>query len=535
MNRHKNRGQISVFACAMICVFLILILTVLQCIRLWEGKAKSEQAVVAATSSLKGDFQPDLFRRYHLLALDRTYYGRGEGYLEERVKKYLEFNLIPSHGLYNFQVQEAMLSDVKTLVENEQYGFRQQIQTYMEQRLPIAVVEEVIEKENGQESSQGRGELLAGLEEARQEEGVEFSMDSLDHPTNEQLRLSGLEEILNSQGIADTENITVEDLMNMNLAEQELLTDPQSALESLMGTDILYLVMPEQVMTVSRNQIPTTGLPSRENAQNHADAVWFENERIQSVSELTAFLSQNLSGPSFDDLSFDTAEVYGITYALDSFQYLGNTEKGDMDTEDEYHALEFEVEYMIAGQLSDYENLSKIAEELCLLRLVPNAAYAFTNQEMKDTALLLSALILAPIGLAGVVKPASYVFLACWAYGESIMDVRCLFQGECVPIMKDKDSWQLSLNNLQNIATEEASGCDRENGLNYEEHLMLLLAVMPDSGLKYDRMLDLMQLNIQQKIPQFQIKNCIYGFQLQAEISENRSTWYFEEKGSYLP
>ena len=530
MNRHKNRGQISVFACAMISVFLILILTVLQCIRLWEGKAKSGQAVVAATDSLKGDFQPDLFRRYHLLALDQTYYGRGEGYLEERVKEYLEYNLNPSHGLYDFQVQEAMLSDVKTLVEDEQYGFRQQIQAYMEQRLPIAVVEQVIEKASGQESDQGQEISFAGLEEE-----MEFSSDSLDHPTSEQLRLSGLEEILNSQGITDSEDITMEDLMNMNLAERGLITDPQNALESLMGTDILYLIMPEQVMTVSKNQIPTTGLPSGENAQDHTDAVWFENRTPQSVSNLTTLLSQNPSGLSFDDVSFDTEEVYGIIYALDSFQYFGNTEEAKTDTEGEYHALEYEVEYMIAGQLSDYENLSKIAEELCLLRLVPNAAYAFTNQDMKDTALLLSALVLAPVGLAEVAEPVSYVLLACWAYGESIMDVRCLFQGECVPLMKDKDSWQLSLNGLQNIATEEVSGCDRENGLNYEEHLILLLATMPDLKLKYDRMLDLMQLNIQRKIPQFQIKNCIYEFQLQAEISESHNTWYFEEKGSYLP
>lgn len=535
MNRHRNRGQISVFTCAMVCVFLILILTVLQCIRLWEGRAKSGQAVVAATDSLKGDFQPDLFRYYHLLALDRTYYGRGEGYLEERAKEYLEYNLNPSHGLYNFQVQEAMLSDAQTLVEDERYGFRQQIQAYMEQRFPIAVVEQVIEKVNGQESSQEQERLFTGLETLESEEGVEFSMDSMETPTNEQLRLSGLEDILSSQGITDTENVTMEELMDMNLAEQELITDPQKALESLTGTDILYLVMPEQVMTVSRNQIPTMGLPSRESVQNHTDTVWFENGKIQSVSDLTTLLSQNSSGLSFDDVSFDMEEIYGITYALDSFQYFGNTEEGKTDTESEYHALEYEVEYMIAGQLSDYENLSQIAEELCLLRLVPNAAYAFTNQEMKDTALLLSTLILAPVGMAGAAKPVSYVFLACWAYGESIMDVRCLFQGECVPLMKDKNSWQLSLNGLQNLATEEVSGCDRENGLNYEEYLILLLATMPDSKLKYDRMLDIIQLNIQQKIPRFQIKNCIYEFQLQAKISEGRNIWCFEEKGSYLP
>ena len=36
----------------------------------------------------------------------------------------------------------------------------------------------------------------------------------------------------------------------------------------------------------------------------------------------------------------------------------------------------------------------------------------------------------------------------CWAYGESIMDLRALLQGGKIPLVKDRDSWQLSLGSL---------------------------------------------------------------------------------------
>lgn len=43
MKGMRNKGQITVFICLMVCVFLMLVLTVLQGIRIREGEAKCSQ------------------------------------------------------------------------------------------------------------------------------------------------------------------------------------------------------------------------------------------------------------------------------------------------------------------------------------------------------------------------------------------------------------------------------------------------------------------------------------------------------------
>ena len=142
--KKRNRGQISVYVCAMLGVFLILLVTILQGIRIWEGKAKCAQAVSGVVDSIKGDYQPDLFRRYHLFALDKTYYGKGEGYLEERAIEYLNYNLNPSQSIYDYQVQEVALTNTVSLTENNLSPFKKQIQEYMELKLPINLLEEIL-------------------------------------------------------------------------------------------------------------------------------------------------------------------------------------------------------------------------------------------------------------------------------------------------------------------------------------------------------------------------------------------------------
>lgn len=530
--KKRNRGQISVYACAMLCVFLMLILTVLQGAGIWEGRAKCNQSVAAAVNSIKGDYQPDLFRRYHILALDKTYYGRGEGYLEERVKEFLEYNLNPERGIYHFNVNEVLLKDTRALTEDELTGYRQQLVDYMKQKLPINVLEALFDKAGDTGTSAEKETLSTELEgmEVLSDNG-EFSLNELDAPTAERFRLLGLEDTLASQGITDFGNLTLEDLLELNLTEQGLLPNPQDVMKNFGSMDILYIVMPEQAASVSKESVNLEYTPSSGSVSGSQNTG--RNGNIQGISDIMDMLSEESFQEALHHLPREEEELYGIAYALDSFRHYGDAwnERDTMES----HVLECETEYILAGQASDYDNLTEIAEELSLIRFVPNAVYAFGDEEMKEAALLLAALILAPVGLEGAAEPVSYIFLACWAYAESLMDVRCLLQEEYVPFIKNRDTWQLSLNGIQNLASKEPCGCEQSKGMNYEEYLAVLLAIMPEPNRKYYRMLDVTQLNIQESIPGFKIDNCIYEFQLQAEIQEGSYTWYLEGEGSYFP
>lgn len=501
--KKRNRGQISVYVCAMLGVFLILLVTILQGIRIWEGKAKCAQAVSGVVDSIKGDYQPDLFRRYHLFALDKTYYGKGEGYLEERAIEYLNYNLNPSQSIYDYQVQEVALTNTVSLTENNLSPFKKQIQEYMELKLPINLLEEILN--------------LSDVESfENQEEFLTTQWNFL------------------SDGTKKRKNPLAYDLgvIQGDIEILENLIDPRKAMEDALQSGILYVVMPEQAGEISREAQDFSKAPSTE------AGMYMENwENPFSIQEWNQMEQWNQLEPWEVDKQFDsdmcssvgTQDLYGIAYALDSFQYAGNAFE-----DEEYHALEYEVEYLIAGKNSDYANMTEVAERICLMRFVTNGAYAFSNETMQEEALLLAAVLLTPVGLAEAAEPVSYVLLACWAYGESLLDVKALLQGESVPIIKDKDTWQLSLNGLMDIATEEVSGTETELGdLNYESYLILLLAMTPDTDMKYYRMLDIMQWNIQEDIPEFEIEHCICGFQLQVEIVESEYVWHIETEGSY--
>ena len=57
------------------------------------------------------------------------------------------------------------------------------------------------------------------------------------------------------------------------------------------------------------------------------------------------------------------------------------------------------------------------------------------------------------------------------------MDLRSLLAGNRVPLIKSKESWQLSLSSLLTLGTEEDQneGMDTEGGLLYREYLRMLL------------------------------------------------------------
>ena len=185
------------------------------------------------------------------------------------------------------------------------------------------------------------------------------------------------------------------------------------------------------------------------------------------------------------------------------------------------------------GKASDAENVKAMANRLLVIRLIPNMIFAFTDKEMEMQAETVATIICVPIDMEALIEPLTYVFLACWGYAESIMDVKALFQGERVPVIKSDQTWQLSITNIAALAEQEvpktsnAQGQDNMEdqdaslGLNYSEYMAIMLALMPDSNVKYYRMLDVMELNIQEAVPEFEIEHGIDGFRLQTQLEEH--------------
>lgn len=160
-------------------------------------------------------------------------------------------------------------------------------------------------------------------------------------------------------------------------------------------------------------------------------------------------------------------------------------------------ALDYELEYIYAGKASDRENLKEVLKKLLLVRLASNYSYLQSSASKKSEAKAVSLALCSAALLPEAAEVTAQVVLACWAYGESIVDLRSLLKSGHVPLKKDDNSWQLSLSGLMNFEENEriSDGKDNQSGWDYNDYLRMLLYLANKTKMKY-RALDIIELNL---------------------------------------
>lgn len=154
------------------------------------------------------------------------------------------------------------------------------------------------------------------------------------------------------------------------------------------------------------------------------------------------------------------------------------------------HALDYEMEYLIAGKASDKENLKAVVSRLILLREIANLQYLHTDVT-KQELVLAAATALGTATLTPELIPLYKQGLnAAWAYAESVSDVRLLLNGQKVKVVKSKEQWHTELTDLANPGGE----IKQSQGLSYQEYLQILLWTMSDETLSF-RAMDLIEAN----------------------------------------
>ena len=164
---------------------------------------------------------------------------------------------------------------------------------------------------------------------------------------------------------------------------------------------------------------------------------------------------------------------------------------------EEANSLFYEAEYLLCGKESDRENLEAVFRKILTIRTGVNYVYLLTDQtkmaEAEGMAATLSALLMIPEATE-LVKQA---LLFSWSYGESIMELRTLTDGKHIPVIKTAETWQLDLDNLLKLGTEdEAIGSlEDKKGMGYEDFITMFLLAEDKDDLCM-RALDLMELKL---------------------------------------
>ena len=286
--------------------------------------------------------------------------------------------------------------------------------------------------------------------------------------------------------------------------EQQLPEEgnPLDHVEGLRKSPLLSLVMPRD-RQVSDKQTDLSGQPSRRSL---------------------------VSGyGSFDDVA-EQGEASRLAlgvYLLDHFSCA--VPEGDGSGEEAVGPLAYELEYILAGKASDRENLEAAVQKILLIRLAANFAYIQTDSVRKAEASAMAGTLCALLAVPAVIQAVTQAILFAWSFGESIVDIRALLGGRKVPLVKDSESWQLTLSSLLKLGDGEEwnEGKDTTGGMDYRDYIQMLL-FLTGTGEAAMRSLDLIEMDLRTEkgLDWFRADHCITKLELDSRCSLRRGISY---------
>lgn len=471
---NKNQGSITVYLCLTLTILLSLFGAMLQSVRTACGRVAVVSAMDQGLFSLFAQYDRPLLEEYDLFYLDGGY---GNSKLEmnrlyETVQRDAMYSLNP-YGHENFLYRNFFGTDFTSgsitgyvlAVDQTGNSFTRQVSEYMKQRLGVIGIRhlsEIVTRQSGEIKTQNI-----------QKQQI-FSEDPV----------TVYEKEKHTQ-----ENSRQEDPQPPAEESKPDMVNPIEVIQKIQKQGILTLVTTDS-SDLSDAQADLSAFPSRRKLQQGMGLITKKQLDI-------------------------TDKLLMSEYILDKFPCYTSQQSSD--------GLKYQAEYAIAGKTSDTENLKAVVYRLAAVRETANLLYLYSSPSKKAQADAL-ATTLASALLLPVAQPIiSLALLSCWAFAESLLDIRELLKGGKISLLKNDQSWQLSLENLPDILShlDDSRKSDTE-GFDYTWYLRFLLFTKSQSQLTSSAM-DLVEYNMNQKYPEqlFRIDNCVESLEIEAIWSLN--------------
>lgn len=295
----------------------------------------------------------------------------------------------------------------------------------------------------------------------------------------------------------EKQNDQLKDLLGEQEAELPEEENPMQHVAELKCSPILELVLPKD-KTISEKQISLQEMP--EKRENHTGYGAFSDVEPEDGTLTSVLLGE---------------------YVIDHFTDFTDGPKGG--------ELDYELEYILAGRESDKGNLETVAKKLVMLRFVPNYIYLQTSSTKQAEARAAAGTLCTLLAVPAVTEAAAQGILLAWAYGESVMDVRSLLDGQKAAITKDDTNWQLSLSGLMKLGTDEdtGTGMDVQDGMGYKDYMRMLLFLEGKERMSM-RAMGIIEKNMQSIYgqPAFRIDYCAGRMEIRTVCNLRRGIKY---------
>ncbi len=462
LRRSQVDAYLTVYLSLSLTVILSLILALLYGARVGAVKMKSELVCDIAMSSALGEYNRELFDRYGLLFIDDSYCSSNGSVVNtrEHLSKYFSKNF-----------------------ELSPIGYIKRRSRGMNARL-----DEVAITGYSYASDNSGAVLKRQIQSYMEAEPIEGLISDAESNLST-LKASGIEDtdvekkvLENDKELGDTYSIDTDDD-----GEDEELTvdDPAAGVKAKKSIGVLPLAAPN-LSEISSQAVDSSRYISHRKL-NHGTGLADKAGKGVTATAL------------FNEYIFEKCGCF-----LD---------------EREDTALKYELEYIFAGKDSDYDNLSKVVNQLFLWREASNFMYIMTDSDKlaQAEALALTASILLTV--PELLEAIKVSIILAWTFAETISDLRILLSGGRVPIIKTAASWKLSIEQMLNFQQNLGDG-KGSSGLTYKDYLKMMLLMKSDKH-KTMKLMDIMEMNVR-KSPHnehFRLDNCIDTFSASFRIS----------------
>lgn len=438
-------GSVSVFFSLILILVLSVVLFIFDAARSVSQKTALLDISDISSKSLAGLYCKELFDEYGVFSIYSSDID-----LNKTLKEYTNSNL-SGLGMLSTSLKSIDTHDIKSLVDNDGYFFSNQIIDFMK----------YYEIKNIKDSISNALDIY----HSTNTDLISDDLISDDLITNDSINSDLFDSNNTSSGYDSSINF-------FDLIKEKI---------RLLLKDELMLIVFENTSALSNNTIDKNILPSL-------------------TSSLSAEQISIHEGYIEDPEPYITSERIWFAEYISMFfsNYLSSSGNG---------SLNYEIEYIINGSDSDIDNLYNTTLKLVAMRATLNACHIFSSSqkltEIRNIASYLSANI--PVAYAVI----ETTLISSWSIAEAVIDVKDLYHGKKVQIIKDSSHWTLSINNITKLNKDTISKNDGNYGYDYSFYLKLLLTAQEEICLRF-RTMDLIQDNICQKYNDtFRLSNCI--------------------------
>ena len=428
----KERGSITLFLALILSLLLSLVCTSIESVCMASARTQILNSMDIGLYSVFGQYDRKLLEEYDLFALDGS---MGGGQLNlAKICDNLESYMKPvlKQNSQKLELHQSGLTGYRLLTDECGEVFYQQIVQYMQETLGSQGVQLLLNKMSDRERKTEEADLKAKQAETG------GSIDRYDSEMNQASQKS-------RQAAQEAENRQQQEgqISTQPAPTQPQADNPISIIKRIMKMGILELVLPPGREISTRTVSKDTMVSGRQ-------------------------LQQGMEMP--DGVTADSSYTSGVLFQQYLMNHLGNY------TDPSKESLAYQMEYVFGGRDNDIDNLKSVASKLLFIREGVNFACLMADNVKRTEAQALAAAIASGF----LVPPAAVVIesalLLCWAFAESVLDVRELFAGGKIPLVKTSADWQISLSNLSSLMEGlDSMRKNNEHGLSYEDYLQVLI------------------------------------------------------------